>query len=119
MELKMKQLREARNLSQADVAAAINVPVRRYGSWERGERNMNLEDAAMIADVLECSLDDLAGRIWPSSSIHLSSEELDLIDNYRSSTPERKRLLSLTAQDSAVISKETTKCYSSMAKGIA
>lgn len=64
MNLQMKRIREAKGLSQQYVASKINVPVRRYGSWEREERKVNFEDACRIADVLECSLDELAGREW-------------------------------------------------------
>lgn len=65
MNLQIKQVRESRELSQQAMANELGIPVRRYGSWERGERNLNLEDAARIADVLECTLDELAGREWP------------------------------------------------------
>ncbi len=64
MDLQMKRIREARGLSQQCVAGKIDVPVRRYGSWEREERKINFEDACRIADVLGCSLDELAGREW-------------------------------------------------------
>lgn len=64
MNLQMKRIRESKGLSQQYVADLIDVPVRRYGSWEREERKMNFEDACRIADVLECTLDELAGREW-------------------------------------------------------
>lgn len=67
MELKMKQLRVARGLSQKEVAALAGMQVRRYGSYERGERSITLDDAAKIADALQCSLDELAGRKWPQN----------------------------------------------------
>lgn len=65
MNLQIKQIRKRSGLNQKDVAAAIGVPVRTYGSWERGERNINLEDACLIADVLLCTLDELVGRKPP------------------------------------------------------
>lgn len=65
MNLQIKQMRKRSGLNQKDVAAAIGVPVRTYGSWERGERNINLEDACLIADVLRCTLDELVGRKPP------------------------------------------------------
>lgn len=65
MDLQIKQMRKRSGLNQKDVAAAIGVPVRTYGSWERGERNINLEDACLIADVLRCTLDELVGRKPP------------------------------------------------------
>lgn len=58
-----KGARSWRGLTQKEVAAAIGVPSRTYGAWERGEREPNLEDAWEIANVLKCSLDFLAGRI--------------------------------------------------------
>lgn len=116
MALMLKQIRERKSLSQKDVADAIGVSIRRYGSWERGERNMNLEDAAMIADVLDCSLDELAGREWPHGSVSLDRDEGELLANYRASTPERKRLLSLTAQDCAAMSKEAAECGKAVAE---
>lgn len=65
MALKLRQIRNKRGLEQKEVADQLGISVRRYGSWEREERNLNLKDAAMIADVLECTLDELAGRDWP------------------------------------------------------
>lgn len=65
MNLQIKQIRKRSGLNQKDVALAIGVPVRTYGSWERGERNINLEDACLIADVLHCTLDELVGRKPP------------------------------------------------------
>lgn len=64
MNLQMKRIRETKGLSQQYVADKIQVPIRRYGSWEREERKLNFEDACRIADVLDCSLDELAGREW-------------------------------------------------------
>lgn len=66
MNLQIKQIRKRSGLNQKDVALAIGVPVRTYGSWERGERNINLEDACLIADVLHCTLDELVGRKPPT-----------------------------------------------------
>lgn len=61
--INFKEARIRRGLTQKEVAAAIGVPSRTYGAWERGEREPNLEDAFAIGDVLDCSLDFLAGRI--------------------------------------------------------
>lgn len=62
MKLKIKRIREAKSLSQQEIADKINVPVRRYGSWEREERKLNFEDAILLAEVLGCTTDELAGR---------------------------------------------------------
>lgn len=68
MELKMKQIRVSRGMGQKEVAELAGMQVRRYGSYERGERSITLDDAAMIADALQCSLDELAGRDWPRNA---------------------------------------------------
>lgn len=61
--INFKEARVWRGLTQKEVAAAIGVPSRTYGAWERGEREPNFEDAFAIGDVLDCSLDFLSGRI--------------------------------------------------------
>ena len=82
MDLQMKRIRESRGLSQQEVADLIGVPVRRYGSWERGERNMNLDDAVEIAQVLNCTLDELAGRKCPSPAKYSDPRQQSLNYSY-------------------------------------
>ena len=67
MMFRIKELRTRYGFSQKDVAERLGMPVRRYGSYEREERSLSLEDAAMIADVFGCTLDELAGREWSPS----------------------------------------------------
>ena len=62
MKLQMKQIRVRRGMGQKEVADLVDMTVRRYGSYERGERAISLDDAARIADALQCSLDELADR---------------------------------------------------------
>ena len=52
MKLQLKPLRKARGMTQTDLADAIGTTMRVMSAWERG------------ADVLECTLDELAGREW-------------------------------------------------------
>lgn len=66
MMFRIKELRTRYGFSQKDVAERLGMPVRRYGSYEREERSLSLEDAAMIADVFGCTLDELAGRDFPA-----------------------------------------------------
>lgn len=83
MDLKMKQIREMRGLSQKNVADSLGIPVRRYGSWEREERKINFEDAARISDILKCTLDELAGRNY-SNHEYLESNQQKLNRYYES-----------------------------------
>lgn len=63
MNLQLKSLRKANGLTQSGLAEKVDVTMRVISSWEREETALPLEDAARIADVLECSLDELAGRL--------------------------------------------------------
>lgn len=63
MQLKLQQLRKAAGYkSRDDFAAVLGINPRTYKTWETGERNLSFVQAVMIADVLQCSLDELAGR---------------------------------------------------------
>lgn len=64
MNLQLKQLRKSRGLTQAQLAESVGTTMRVMSSWERSETSLPLEDAARIADVLQCTLDELAGREW-------------------------------------------------------
>lgn len=62
-EFAIKKVREAAGLTQTALAERIGVPVRTLGSWERGEREIDLADAWKIADAVGVRLDDIAGRV--------------------------------------------------------
>lgn len=68
-----------------------------------------LSTVLKIADALDVSLDYLAGR-KQTPEIRLSTDEKQLVSNYRDSTPDRKRTLQQTAHDSAVMSKDMEEC---------
>lgn len=63
MELQLKQLRKKKGYTNRDAfAKAMGIPPATYKSWETEARKIKLEDACRIADFLDCSLDELAGR---------------------------------------------------------
>lgn len=64
MELQLKRLRRLKGLTQTQLAEEIDSTMRVVSAWERRETSLPFEDACRIADVLECSLDELAGREW-------------------------------------------------------
>lgn len=105
LELQLKKLRKlAGYRTQSDMAKALGIPSRRYESWEREEAMMSLEQACMVADVLECTLDELAGR---EVSGELSNPyERELLGCYRESTEQRKASILQTARDAAGMSKD-------------
>lgn len=56
---KIKQLREAANMSQRELAARLRVSQVAVVNWERGIANPSWERAPELARVLGCSIDDL------------------------------------------------------------
>lgn len=76
MNLQLKRLRKQAGFkTQGDLAAALEIPERRYASWERGEVAMSLEQAIMVCEILGCTLDELAGRDWPKSTAKKPKED--------------------------------------------
>lgn len=59
---KITALRKQKNLSQTDLGKAVGVSREIIGRYERNEVLPSIEVAAKIADVLEVSLDYLAGN---------------------------------------------------------
>lgn len=100
MKLMLQELRKAAGLSQQEIAEALCMPRRTYGSYERGERSINLNFAAVICNVLGCTPNDLVG--WPIDG--LTSDESDLVKSYKAcDTPTRASVL-MVARNGALAS---------------
>ena len=86
MNLQLKQLRHEKGLSQEQMAAKLSdlmeqeIKVSRYGTWERGDRMMSLEQAYYCAVALGCTLNDLVGM---KSDGIATRDEKQLVDSYR------------------------------------
>lgn len=97
MENRLKEIRKAHRLTQEQLADAIGATKRQVGAWERGENDLPLDYACTIADVLDCSLDSLAGYV-NYAYVSISTDEEELADIYRSITPEGQRALMASAR---------------------
>lgn len=62
MGLRLQNLRKAAGLSQTDLAKLANVPIGTLRGWEQDRRVPRLDAAIIIADALNITLDELAGR---------------------------------------------------------
>ena len=62
MKLKIRELREDRDLTQQKVAEYLLCDQSLYSKYERGERVLPLDLAVKLADFYEVSLDYLVGR---------------------------------------------------------
>ena len=59
---RLKDLRIEKGLLQSDIAKIINKSERTVGFYESGERDMNTETLAILADFFNCSIDYLLGK---------------------------------------------------------
>lgn len=67
MELQLQKMRKRKGLSQQQMADALGIKKRTYGSWERQEVSLSLEQAYDCAVILGCSIDSIAGYEPPVS----------------------------------------------------
>ncbi|MEG0990522.1 MAG: helix-turn-helix transcriptional regulator [Gordonibacter sp.] len=113
--LMLKQIRQARGISQKEMAKKLNMSLSTYRSWEQGVSQINLKTAFDLSIILDCTPNDLCG--WPQGKNEGSNFddpfEQELIDSYRTSTTTRKTGILQVARDSAAMSKETAECVPS------
>lgn len=62
---RLRELREARGLTQARLAELLDTSPRVYNRWETGAALPRLDTLVQLADLLEVSLDELVGRTEP------------------------------------------------------
>ena len=67
-DLKLRELREARGLSQRKLADAIGVTPGTVALWELGLRNLSMQNLIALADLFGCTIDRLLGRDGQSSA---------------------------------------------------
>lgn len=95
MNLSLRDIRKRSGMTQDQLAKAIGATKRQVGAWERGENDLPMDYAWMIADLLHCSIDDIAGRetlpIMPE--FPLSVDEYDLLSTYRELSDSAKEAL--------------------------
>jgi len=73
LDIRLKDIREARNMSQDDIAKQIGVSQQFISRVERGNKSISLDLAAEIADFLNVSLDEIAGRQNPEVNPNLEN----------------------------------------------
>ncbi len=94
--MRLKELREERDLTQNDVATAINTTRTNVGRWEKGENEPSANFVVRLADFFEVSTDYLLGReddfgnisvYRTENSSALSGNEQKIIDAIRENAP--------------------------------
>ena len=115
---RIKELREARGVSMRKVASDLKMPYTTYVNYEKGAREPNSETLIALADYYDTSIDYMLGKprsslpiepvtvpasgeqdvdpsVAPSPS-SLSSDEMQLLADYRSLTPPGKEYIRQT-----------------------
>lgn len=66
--MKIKEFRQARGMTQQDLADAVHVTKGAVCMWERGSRVPEVPTLLALADVFGVSLDNLVGRTPPEAA---------------------------------------------------
>ena len=82
LSLRITEIRNARKLTQADLAQYLRITQQTYSAYETNRRQMSYETLCMLADFYEVSTDYLLGRQEAMPSF-LSEEERGIIEQYR------------------------------------
>lgn len=83
---RIKELRQAKNWRQEDLAARLNSKRQTVGHYETGERGLDVETILKLCDIFGCTADYLLGRsVLPSAE--LTEEEAGLLLAYRAADP--------------------------------
>ena len=61
----IKAMRDRMGMSQRDLAARLGLSPGAVALWELGRNNPTMENLLALADVLDCTLDELFGREPP------------------------------------------------------
>ena len=82
----LQQLRKEARLTQSQISEMLHVPKRTYASWERGERQPDLDTLVAIADCFHVSTDYLLGRTFIETAFKgkiqpSSSNDIDRLQN--------------------------------------
>lgn len=60
--MRIKEKRKEKNLSQCELSQKVGVNQTAVSQWERGATMPSLDKAALIANALGCTIDELYGR---------------------------------------------------------
>ena len=98
MKLMLKALRKKKGMTQQDLAVAVGATKRQIGAWERMENDIPMDYAVSIADVLGCSVDEIAGRDSTVPVLTLNYDERLIIRLFRNMDAQgRERILEQAA----------------------
>lgn len=93
---RLRDLKEDEELKQSTVAKLINSSENQYGRYERGENDIPLEKALILANYYNVSLDYIAGRTNDKLGLcrsELSDTETNLIKLFRGLSEQQQGII--------------------------
>lgn len=106
---RLRLLRQARNITQVRLAELVGVSPRVYNRWEKGGNVPHFETIVRIADILQVSLDELAGRKEPSVEPKLRNDTLWRLCQQCDELPDTDQQALIVMMDSLVKKSHMTK----------
>lgn len=108
MEIQLKELRKRAGISQDEMANRLGIKTSRYGTWERGDRMISLEQAYNCALILGCTIDEIAGYECAGRAREFPDPyQAELNDCYEASTAEGRSVILGTARGQRELSLKT------------
>ncbi len=71
----------SRKITQTRLAELLGISSRLYNRWENGDVVPHFDTIVRLADLLNVSLDELAGRKEPNGDVHIHNPELHRLYN--------------------------------------
>ena len=81
-ELRLKELRENKNVTQKKLAEYLKITRSAYSGYETGNRQMNYEILCLLADYFSVGIDYLLGR-YETNPMPVNKKETRIIELYR------------------------------------
>lgn len=100
MKIRLKEIRESRDLKIQQMVQRLGVKDSRYRKWESNSAQIPLEFACRCADILHCTLDELAGRRVPEQP-SMTTDEQRIVDVYREASPTDRDMVDMVIETAA------------------
>jgi transcriptional regulator with XRE-family HTH domain len=81
--LRLRELREDKDRTQAEIAEVLRITRACYSMYESGKRQVSYEALDILADYYKVSIDYLLGR-QEEKPIKISEEETELLKKFKS-----------------------------------
>ena len=120
MNFNLKRMRKLADVTQKELAAALDVNLSTIGNWERGVTYPDAEQIWNCAEILGCTPNDILGwyETHPNNAEINDPYEKELVCCYRDSTTQRKASILQTARDAAGMSRDSAEYTAHESEGL-